>query len=182
MKARELALFTVILAVFFMAFAAPSALSQQDEAQPPRHYKLSEVFISITRGSCEGECPIYTVAVHGGGMVAYQGEENVATTGQQVEMISPQAVENLLNAVYSAGFMDMRDSYLSSIAPKVTEGGVVILEYRGATGSPRSILILTIGGYTKQVVFQPEHAPSDLVKLADLIDELTGSAKWTKGR
>lgn len=158
-----------------------SSAGAADQSEPPREYKLSDVAIYLSRGSCEGKCPVYTVAVQGGGMVAYEGEENVAVPGQYVAAISPQAVADLLDAVYATGFMDMRDRYLSSYSPAITDEGVVTLSLRGATGSPRSIVILTIGAYTKKVVFQPEHAPPDLVRLADLIDELTDSARWTTG-
>lgn len=184
-------LFTFLLALLAGASQARSGFAQARSGasqarsaatQPPREYRLSEVYISLSRGACESKCPVYTVIVHGGGMVAYQGEENVAIAGQQIAMISPQAVEELLEAAYAAGFADLQDKYLSSYSPTVTKDGVVIVSVRGATGSPRSILVLTIGDYSKRIVFQPEHAPADLVKLADLVDELADSARWTRGR
>jgi hypothetical protein len=150
--------------------------------QPPLEYKLSEVEISLSRGACDGFCPVYTVAVHGGGMVAYQGDRNVAVEGQDVAMISPEAVQGLLEAIYASGFLKMRDKHLSGHAPKVTDGGRVIVNYLGSMGSPRFIVIFSVRDYTKRVVFEEAHAPAELVELADRIDELTGSAKWVEGK
>jgi hypothetical protein len=188
MKALMLSLVVVLVmllpvpAAGFSHAQSGTSPGQPGASSPPREYRLSEVSISLSRGACDGFCPVYTVAVHGGGMVAYQGERNVAVSGQDIAMISSESVKDLLEAVYAAGFTDLRDRYLSGYSPTVTDEGTVILSYRGTTGSPRSILILTIGGYTKRVVFQAGYAPSDLVKLADIVDELTDSARWVKGR
>jgi hypothetical protein len=145
----------------------------------PLEYKLSEAMITLSRGPCGGDCPVYNVAASGGGEIVYYGEGNVETTGEQFAPILREDFVRLLEAVYDAGFMGMRDSYLSGQAVTVGEGGTVMVEYLGATGEQRSILTVTVKGFVKRVVFQPRYAPEELERLADLIDELTRSGRWT---
>jgi hypothetical protein len=182
MKAPKSMTSAALLVALLAVVLAGESEAQSPEAQPPLEYRLGLVAITLTRGACEDGCPVYTVVAHGNGMVSYYGDENVSTIGQQIIMISPQAVKELLDAVYETGFMNMRDSYLSHYVPEINKNGAVTTSYRGATGSPRSIVIVTIERYSKQIVFQPEHAPSELIELADLIDELVHSDKMTKGR
>jgi hypothetical protein len=162
------------------ALSAPcECVAAQAGRKAPLEYKLREAMVTLSRGPCDGNCPVYNVAASGGGEIVYYGERNVETTGEQFDQISREEFVRLLKAVYEIHFMDMRDNYLSGQTIAIREGGTVLVEYLGATAEQRSILTVTVKGFVKRVVFQPRYAPEELVKLADLIDELTRSGRWT---
>jgi len=151
-------------------------------AKPPLEFRLEEFSVKLWRGPCAVGCPVYTVVVNGSGLVAYYGEDNVARPGEQLATIPRADVEEILDAVYEAGVLGMADKYLSRLEPRVTEGGTVILEYRGASGSARTVITIRIRDFQKRIVFQPEYAPRELVELAETVEEAAGTRVWTQGR
>jgi uncharacterized protein DUF6438 len=57
---------------------------------------LRSVSVTLRRTACYGGCPVYSVVIHGNGLVEYLGELNVDIPGQQTGRIPPEKLLDLL--------------------------------------------------------------------------------------
>jgi hypothetical protein len=63
----------------------------------PAAYKPEEVQVGLSRGSCFGPCPNYTVQIFGDGTVTYGGGGNVAVTGSREAKIAQVEVAKIVS-------------------------------------------------------------------------------------
>ena|SRR5438445_9510076 len=84
---------SLLLAAALLALG--SALACHD---PPKPRDLGSVSITLERTPCYGHCPVYTVTVHGNGMVEYLGKSNVDIPGAQMTTVDPQRILDLLRS------------------------------------------------------------------------------------
>jgi hypothetical protein len=168
-----------VLVVGVLAYVGHSVAGEApDQPVPPTTYKLQEVSFLLERGFCHGECPIYSVEVLGNGTVFYNGERHVRIEGQRSDFVTHEQVLELLSAIYDATFPDLMSGYHSKRKPEVDEDGQVSVLHVVTKGTPRTVVTLRIGEYSKQVSYQSEYAPRELINLATFIDELVDSKQW----
>jgi hypothetical protein len=129
---------------------------------------LRSVSVTLKRTACYGTCPVYTVSIHGSGLVEYFGEWHVDVPGPQTDRIPPGRVKDLLKAFEDIHFFDLKDKY-----------------FENCTDLPTAIISILVDGKTKQVsnyFIGCEGAKSgpqvDLAKLADQIDGAAGAGRW----
>ncbi len=67
--------------------------------------QLGEVEIELTRTTCFGTCPAYTVQVSGSGVLTYTGEAFVKTKGTHTAVIDPQRLPPLLERFAQLDFL-----------------------------------------------------------------------------
>jgi len=132
----------------------------------PEIKDLSTLRISLTRTSCFGSCPAYSVEVLGNGDVTYRGERNVLITGEHRARISRQEVVRLLDVYRDADYFSLKDQY--------------------------SQLVTDVPSYTTSIEFDRhkksvgDHVgagagmPDAVTELEDQIDALLGTEKWLK--
>jgi hypothetical protein len=129
-------------------------------------------FVSVTlkRMACYGTCPVYSVVIHGNGLVEYLGELNVDIPGDQTGRIPPEKLIDLLRDFEDIHFFDLQDKYSE-----------------GCTDQPTTIISILVDGKTKEVrnyFGGCEGAKSgpqvDLARLAEQIDKAAGSVRWVK--
>src|SRR6266853_2689777 len=95
---------------------------------------LRSVSVTLKRTACYGTCPVYTVAIHGSGLVEYFGEWHVDVPGPQMGRIPPGRVKDLLKASENIHFFDLKDKY-----------------FENCTDLPTAIISIAVDGKTKQV-------------------------------
>jgi hypothetical protein len=145
---------------------------QPPEDRPKRHIPMpagnpAGAVVRLERSGCYGDCPIYTVEVHGNGDVVYQGSCHVLVVGHHQWRIEPAEVVALMGQVRAADFWSLKRRYAAPITDNAT--------YR---------LTVTVGGHTKTLedyVGVAAGMPKAVSALEDAVDHLAGTDRWLVG-
>ena len=158
----------VVIPVYFAFMLALSLAAGCHSLARPKD--LRSVFVSLERTECYGTCPVYSVTIHGNGLVEYLGELRVDIPGAQTARIAPETVEELLEDFEKIRFFDLKNEY-----------------FEGCTDLPTAIISISADGKTKKVrnyYGGCEGAKSgpqvDLARLAEQIDRAAGTDRWVK--
>src|ERR1700722_1676274 len=126
--------------------------------------------VVLQRTACFGTCPVYTVTIHGSGLIEYVGPYNVDTLGSRSARIESDEVRNLVQAFNAVNFLRMRDRYSER-----------------CTDMPTAIIEISFDGKTKQVSNyfggcegETSGPQVDLNRLAREIDTTAGTVRWIK--
>jgi hypothetical protein len=127
--------------------------------------------ISLERGSCMGECPVYSVTVASDGSVRYEGSQGVAVPGEATASIPADSAAALLQAFEALAFDSLPDRYQpddAGCSPYVAD-------------LPMLVFTVRQGDRAKRVEYDPgcAAAPRALRDLARRIDRVAGSSRWT---
>lgn len=129
-----------VLTVFLLGVAAVGA--RQPEGTP---------VITLERQPCFGFCPMYTVSIFEDGTVVYNGDSNVDVTGEQTSEIAPETVQQMVEAIASAGYFEWEEAYttqtvtdLPTVITSVTRDGEThrIQRYAGDSTAPLALPFL----------------------------------------
>lgn len=133
----------------------------------PEIHNWNSLRMSLERTRCFGTCPSYSIEVHGDGTVLYDGVAFVAVSGEHRGQTSQQTVLKMLDAFRAADYFSLHDDYRSLV-----------------TDNPTYTTSIQFDGHSKKVVDYVGRGvgmPPAVTKLEDTIDELSDSARWTKG-
>jgi hypothetical protein len=157
----------VLVLVFILMLTVSLAAGCHSHVHPN---DLSSVLVILKRTACYGTCPVYSVAIHGNGLVEYLGEFRVDIPGPQTARIPPERVKDLLRDFKEIDFLELKEKYFES-----------------CTDQPTAIISILVDGKTKEVSNYfggCEGAKSgpqvDLAKLAEEIDKAAGTGRWIK--
>lgn len=148
--------------------AAPQATPTPTPAPAPTP-DYSSLVITLERTVCFGFCPIYRLTVYGDGRVEYEGDRNVDVEGLQTSTLTPEQVQELVDAYQAADYFNLKDDYTAPV-----------------TDLPSTITSVTIEGQTKVITNYggcmefdaAEKAPQALCDFEAKIDSVTNSAQW----
>ncbi len=148
--------------------AAPDASTAQAAAPAG-----DSAAVTLERTPCFGTCPVYRVSVARSGAVQFVGTHHVARPGTSTDDIGPERADSLMKALEAGGYFDFADEYVMN-APACGQY---------ATDSPTVITSVTAGGRTKRIRhdYGCFAAPQALAAFEQLIDEVTGTARWIGG-
>ncbi|RUL75976.1 DUF6438 domain-containing protein [Dyella choica] len=167
-----------------VVFAFIAALSTVAHSAAPELTTPDDATISLTRSACYGECPDYTVVIHGDGRVHFSTEvaavsgadvvfrqyarsQGVLLPGTHEDSVPPQNVAELLAQFQRGGFWQLKDRYAAR-----------------AMDNPTQIITLAVGGRHKQVIDYlgtEVGMPQAVLDLEDAIDRVAGTARWVEG-
>src|SRR5262245_15812277 len=99
-----------ILFLLSLLAAAPPA-SPAPGSSALSDAELRQVVITLKRGMCYGECPVYSVRITGDGQVSYHGEMFVAVEGKRTLRIPSQEVRKLVATFEKAGYLSVGQDY-----------------------------------------------------------------------
>ena len=153
----------LLLAIALLSLVSVSITScTSDQSNASSNH--DDVVITLERTPCFGTCPVYLLAIQGGGTVIYEGKDFVEVKGTAEKTISQDQIDKLVTEFEKADYFSLKDSY--------TE--------RTITDAPTVITSIDINGKTKRI----EHyhgdftAPGKLTELEDRIDEIVDSKQW----
>lgn len=124
------------------------------------------VKITLERNACYGNCPWYSVEVHGDGSVFYVGKSNVALRGHHRGWVPQDNVLELVRAFERTDYYSLPDQF--SPCPRDPPTQVTSIEIDGR----RKQLFSCVAGETD--------TPASVSELELTIDRLSGSARWTR--
>lgn len=122
--------------------------------------------MTLSRTTCFGTCPGYSVEVRGDGAVTYRGKMFVLVTGEHHIRISKKRVEELFANFRKADYFSLQDEYRA-----------------GITDNPTKTTSIEFDGRKKQVIDYAGHyagMPDVVGELEQSFDRLTGTDKWIK--
>ena len=125
----------------------------------------SSVKITLERNACYGNCPWYSVEVHGDGSVFYVGKSNVALRGRHRGRVPQGNVLELVRAFERTDYYSLPDHFSPCLLDP-----------------PTQVTSIEIDGRRKQVfscVAGETDTPASVSELELTIDRLSGSARWT---
>lgn len=119
---------------------------------------IANVYITMERQACKGQCPVYSLMIYGTGSAVFQGVENVERIGGAQTSVSNEKIEQLVSEFLKIDFFSLEDSY----------------EEHVITDAPTVITSITIDGQTKTVKHYhgDTNAPEELTELENTIDEI----------
>ena len=157
-----------VFPVFFAVMLAVSLATGCHSLVYPKD--LSSVLVTLKRTACDGTCPVYSVAIHGNGVVEYLGEFRVDVPGPQTARIPPERVKDLLRSFEEIRFFDLKEKY-----------------FELCTDMSTAIISIFVDGKSKEVSNYfggcegAKAGPQvDLAKLAEQIDKVAGTRRWVK--
>jgi hypothetical protein len=162
-----------ILLLLTLLWASPAS-SGADGNASLSNAELREVVITLERGMCYGECPVYEIRITGDGRISYHGEMFVETEGKRTSTITQTEVRNLVAIFEKARYF--------SIAPDFTYNNCQ--RDRCAKGymhdAPSVTTSITLRGKTHQVKHNQGCycAPPVLFGVEAAIDKASRSARW----
>lgn len=151
-------------AIAVVALGAPLHASQNAPQAVP-----DDFVITLSRTSCFGPCPIYSVSIDAKGTVKYEGKKFVRVTGVQSDQIPVSRVAELLATVDRIRFFELDDRYL---VIRNADGTSTMV-----TDSPTTFVTVTRGGRTKSIE-DYVGAPESLKQFEKQIDEAARTKRW----
>lgn len=148
-------------------FLLPPELKPAKHVAFPQVKDWNSVKIGLSRTTCYGTCPSYSVEISGNGAVTYTGSYYVTFAGTHHGFIPPQTVITLVKEFEKADFYSLAGEYVSSV-----------------TDNPTQKISISIDGLRKEVVDYvglQSGMPLSVERLEEEIDRVSGSARWTRG-
>lgn len=132
----------------------------------PKINDWASLKMTLSRTSCYGACPDYSVEVRGDGTVTYRGKGWVLITGEHHSRISRKRVKQLFAKFREADYFSLKDQYRA-----------------GITDNPTQTTTIEFDGRKKQVIDYVglyDGMPDVARNLEDALDDIAGIEKWVK--
>ena len=130
---------------------------------------MESLTIQMSRGPCRGRCPVYTIAIHGNGLVEYAGERSVKVRGPETSAISREQIIAVLQSLDRAHFLALDDRAFAWCFDTSSVGILV-----SADGSTKRVVS---DGYCDGA---KSGAQAQFVNAASEIDEILDSKRWVR--
>ena len=150
------------------------AISARPANQAPDLGSLSDadlktLTIRMERTGCFGDCPAYTVIIHGDGRVEYNGKANVKEKGAREGRVGADAIRALVNEFAKAKFFTLSEDYSGKNCK------------RYCTDLPTAVTEVTLRDFNHHVkhYYGCGGAPKALFDLESFIDKLADLERWT---
>jgi len=96
--------------LFFFACKSTKEIVEEAKAEEDR------VFITLKKGPCFGNCPVYTLSVYNSGLAEFHGKSHTPNLGKFKKQISQEELDDLVLSCEDADILSMQERYPSQIA------------------------------------------------------------------
>lgn len=106
--------FLLLIATGFILLAAtcrPLTTKDLDELEPR---------IKMSKGPCFGSCPVYTLTIYEGGVVAYEGQRYTDKVGLYTKLMETNAYRELIKTFEDADMWSFQNAYKAQIPDMAT--------------------------------------------------------------
>jgi TonB family protein len=121
-------------------------------------------YVEVSRSTCYGTCPGYTVRVNADGTVQWDGGAFVDVLGKRTASIGPDRSRALLEEFRTAAFWSYCGDYTRSI-----------------TDEPGTQIAVSLGGRTRTISDYAYSSPKELQELQVEVDRVSDSHRWRHG-
>jgi hypothetical protein len=136
--------------------------------------ELRGVVISLERGMCYGECPVYQIRITGDGQISYHGEMFVEVEGNRTLKIPRAEVRKLVATFEKAGYFSIGQDYTYDTCQRDRCGAGYMHD------SPSAVTSITIREKTHRVKHDQgcRCAPRTLFDVEAAIDKVGRADRW----
>ncbi len=112
--------FRLNFSAYFLVFSALLCYSCKS-TKPIADLTDSDIRIKMSKGSCFGKCPVYTIEIYEGGYTKYYGEKHAEKLGIYDKQLSKETYKNIIKSFENADLTNYQDFYESMVpdAPTV---------------------------------------------------------------
>jgi hypothetical protein len=130
---------------------------------------LKTLTVRLERIGCFGNCPAYTVVIHGDGRVEYNGKDNVKEKGAHEGRVGTDVIKALASEFSKAKFFTLSEDYSEQNCK------------RYCTDLPTAVTEVSVRDLSHHVkhYYGCGGAPKALFDLESAIDKLADSERWT---
>jgi len=130
---------------------------------------LKSSIIRLERVRCFGNCPVYSVTIHGDGRLDYEGKRHVAEQGVRHGRVEAQEIKAVFTNLANARFFAMPEEYSEADCQ------------RYCTDMASAITEVTVKGVAHRVkhYYGCESAPKTLFDVESGIDKAAKVERWT---
>jgi hypothetical protein len=114
-------------------------------------YNVKDAFLSLSKGKCLIDCPVYDLWIFSDGQVIYNGIENVEKEGVHKMLISHEAIKHLNNLL-----LDMKPEDIGSVRER--KKPLTLLKFKN-----------------KRIVYQSNRVSGSLYELDRLFESIINS-------
>jgi len=125
--------------------------------------------ITLTRTTCHGRCPAYTITIHSDGAVYYKGDHWVKIEGIKKARVKKHRFEKVLSFIREVDFINLDERYSD-----YNKGGFP------GMGSSSEIITVRCKEHQHEVT-NYGGGLEKLSELANLIDDAANSSRWVGG-
>lgn len=111
----------------------------------------NDALLSLSKGKCQNNCPVYDLWIFENGQVIYKGIENVSKEGVHTITISTDLVRKMYDLILNCNPRDIG----------------------GAKGRDNPLTIIKFNN--KKVVFQSQRAKGNLLELNNLLEHIAST-------
>ena len=108
----------------------------------------NDAFLSLSKGKCQNNCPVYDLWIFENGQVIYKGIENVVKMGVHTTTISTDVVRKMNDFILNSNSRDIGDA-------KGRDNPLTIIKFNN-----------------KKIVFQSQRAKGNLLELNNLLEHI----------
>ena len=130
---------------------------------------LNSAVIVLSRGTCFGTCPAYTISIHGDGAIEYMGERFVKVSGKQTASITRNDLMKILQRLDEAHFFALDDRAFAWCFDTSSVSIAVSVD-----GRAKSVVSDAVCTGAKSGV------QDEFVTTADEIDKIVDSQRWVR--
>jgi Domain of unknown function (DUF6438) len=130
---------------------------------------INSAMVVLSRSSCFGSCPVYTITIHGDGAIEYVGSRFVKVGGKQIAAANSEAFATILQRLDQVHFFSLEDR-----------------AFARSFDSPGVSVAVRINGTSKSVasdagcVGAESGAQAEFVQATNDIDKIVGSERWVR--
>jgi len=163
-----------ILFLLALLGAAPTSPSGPGAGAPLSDAELRNVVITLEKGMCYGECPVYQIRITGDGRISYHGEMFVEAQGKRTRKIPPAEVRNLVAIFQKAGYFAIGQDFTYDTCQRDRCKKGYMHDASSAVTS------ITLRGKTHRVAhdFGCRCAPAALFDVEAAIDKASRAGRW----
>ena len=133
--------------------------------------------ITLARGACLGNCPVYAVTIHHDGRIEWTGEANVVVTGHAEAHVDRGALDQIAVALDASRFFERdRDGKLPP--PPCPKGEICLGTISTCSDTSHTTISVMRGAQLHVVDDRHCSQDPDLARLEALIGDLANTAPW----
>jgi Domain of unknown function (DUF6438) len=133
-----------------------------DEFDPFRQVPTDITSVTLSRGMCYGECPVYEVTLRANGSASWKGVLSTSRLGRYKARLDPWEFCGLARFIERCGFFDWNDAYVMHV-----------------TDFPQYELTVRRGRRRKKVRQYATDEPPDFWVIARLVDAIADGLEWS---
>jgi len=164
---------------------------QKENTNKNQQKETTELYLSMKRSFCFGDCPIYDLTIQSNGKVIFEGKKYTKTIGRIESKLEKEKIKQLITEIEKANFFSLDNAYNydSNNCPVFVEDSPSITLYIKLNGKEKTInhgwgCWVDSPTENDSAIIKPKKNwslrifPQELYLLENKVDELVETQRW----